>query len=92
MFRLFVIVACFGFIAADYCDPSLCPNGAKHIACGHTGGFAASCPSDKRIERLSGEQISLILDMHNKLRNDVAGGNLNGFRPASRMATLVSLS
>lgn len=73
----------------DFCDPALCPTGAKHIACGHSGEFDPSCPADRKLLHLSKQDIGLILRTHNFYRNKIANGDEAGFQPASRMATMV---
>lgn len=82
------IAACF--IAAvsaqsDYC--SLCAN---HIACGHSGTFAASCPADAVIVPFGSSEINLLLDSHNNHRNNIAGGLVPPFSSARAMNALVS--
>lgn len=74
----------------NYCDESLCPKGTKHIACGHSGAFASSCPNDRTIVNLTAFDMNLFLDKHNILRNKIAGGQQSGFLPAVRMASMVS--
>ena len=86
-----MVCATVGFIscATDYCNPDLCPAGEKHIACGNSGSWAASCPSDRKMLQLSDEQITDILDQHNQKRNMIANGEVSGYSTASRMATMV---
>lgn len=90
MIRIFVAIVCFSLTAADYCDSSLCPSQAKHIACGNSRDFNAACPADKRIETLDQDHINLILDLHNQKRNEVASGKCSDFKTAKRMAAMVS--
>lgn len=61
---------------------------SQHITCESTGAFWPSCPTDRREVTLTNENIQNILDLHNKYRNKIAGGNEPGFNPAVRMATL----
>lgn len=49
---------------------------------------AANCTG---IPEITQELKDLILDEHNKLRNQVAAGKLPRFQPATRMSTMVSL-
>ena len=91
MFKLLVVACFLGLVSAEnYCDPKLCPAGVKHIACGNSGNFSPSCPSDKRIAAISGAYQELIVDVHNTLRNKIANGDQSGFPSASRMATMVN--
>lgn len=91
----FLVVAVFVGVAtskSDYCDPKLCPNGAKHIGCGNSGHFSMSCPKQRQLENLTGSETELILKQHNTFRNKIANGTEVGFLPAIRMATMVSFS
>ncbi|XP_014093978.2 antigen 5 like allergen Cul n 1 [Bactrocera oleae] len=72
----------------SWCDPELCPNRKQHIACGHDGRFTAACPDDAVMIDLRSYKKE-ILHEHNKRRNFVALGQLPGYYPASRMATMV---
>lgn len=77
----------------DYCDQGLCEatTGYKHITCDATGNFLPSCPNDARVVPISTINRKQILDLHNKYRNKIAGGNEPGFNPATRMTTLVNI-
>ncbi|XP_036330935.1 antigen 5 like allergen Cul n 1-like [Rhagoletis pomonella] len=72
----------------DWCDPSLCPNGKWHVACRSDGRFAENCPEDATLFDLR-QYRQHILHEHNKRRNFVALGELPGYYPAARMATMV---
>lgn len=74
----------------DWCDPKLCPAGINHIACNNSGNFSSSCPPDRTLVPLLDDDIKLILDTHNGLRNKIANGSQPGFLPAKRMATMVN--
>lgn len=79
-------VYCHNF---DYCK--LCKNNKKHIMCDHSGTFSRSCYPDIQILYLNEVDIELILDEHNKYRNLVASGKVDGLRAAARMPTMVKL-
>jgi hypothetical protein len=97
MFRassLLLIVGSIGLAAniTDYCYQSgqLCSNtGYQHVTCGASGDLGPTCPSDANAIDLSDANIQQILDLHNKYRNTLAGGNLSGFNSAAKMNTLV---
>lgn len=78
--------------AVDYCDPNLCSNGLKHIACNNSGNFAPTCPADKTLVNFSNYEIQQILDIHNTMRNKIASGgeSSKGFKPASKMSLMVT--
>lgn len=73
----------------DYCDPVLCAKGKKHIACKHTGAFDLNCPANKTLIELTDDNKEYILDVHNKFRNTIALGAVDGYEPATRMTTMV---
>lgn len=91
MFKIFVLTLFIGSIqsATDYCSKELCGN-KKHIACGNSGNFYATCPADRKMVEIGDKEVQQILKVHNKLRNKIANGDQEGFSPASRMATMVS--
>ncbi|XP_019893280.2 antigen 5 like allergen Cul n 1 [Musca domestica] len=75
--------------ANKYCKSALCPAGARHIACKRQPGkFYASCPKNAAMVPIGKKLKSLIVNVHNKRRNYIAGGNVAKFRPACRMATM----
>ncbi|XP_075155089.1 venom allergen-1-like [Haematobia irritans] len=74
--------------AVDYCSPALCREGLQHIACGHSGKFAASCPPDAIMVKMSADLKSIIVNAHNEKRNWIAGGGDENHKPACRMATM----
>ncbi|XP_067635237.1 venom allergen-1-like [Eurosta solidaginis] len=71
--------------AQDYCSPSLC-NGLQHIACNNNGNFAARCINPTMVN-LTQTRKNIILRIHNRKRNQVAGGQTK-LSPACRMATM----
>lgn len=75
----------------DYCDPVLCSKGKKHIACKHTGAFDLNCPANKTLIELTEDNKEYILDVHNKYRNSIALGAVDGYEPATRMTTMVRI-
>ncbi|XP_017864847.1 PREDICTED: venom allergen 3 isoform X1 [Drosophila arizonae] len=74
--------------AFDYCDPTLCPGPEKHIACSNFGELAETCSPDAHVVRITTDRRNMILNEMNEYRDRIAGGNLVGFNPATRMATL----
>ncbi|KAH8253400.1 hypothetical protein KR032_005322 [Drosophila birchii] len=74
--------------AFDYCDPALCPGPEKHIACNNFGTLADSCSLDAHVVRITTARRTMILNELNEYRDKVARGDLEGFSPATRMATL----
>uniref|UniRef100_A0A1I8MUB2 Venom allergen-1 n=1 Tax=Musca domestica TaxID=7370 RepID=A0A1I8MUB2_MUSDO len=78
----------FGSTNANYCASNLCPAGVKHVACKNKGNFYKSCPKDATMIRIGPKLRNLIVNVHNKRRNRIAGGKVSKFRPACRMATM----
>ncbi|EDV56249.1 venom allergen 3 isoform X1 [Drosophila erecta] len=74
--------------AFDYCDPTLCPGPERHIACNNFGGLADICSPDAHIVRITTARRNMILNELNEYRDRIARGDLMGFSPATRMATL----
>jgi hypothetical protein len=73
-----------------YCEKDLCPSGYQpHIACGHSGEFSSTCPTDRRLINLTNENIKKFLNEHNNYRNIVASGKQTGLKSAASMKTLV---
>ncbi|KRF80140.1 antigen 5 like allergen Cul n 1 isoform X1 [Drosophila virilis] len=81
---------CFwpSILAFDYCDPVLCPGPEKHIACHNFGELAESCSPDAHVVRITKARRNMILNELNEYRDRIARGDLMGFNPATRMATL----
>uniref|UniRef100_A0A182PWC8 SCP domain-containing protein n=1 Tax=Anopheles epiroticus TaxID=199890 RepID=A0A182PWC8_9DIPT len=75
--------------ASDYCDPSLCKPDHAHIGCNATVQFGELCPA-QTVQLVPMEQSlqELILKLHNGLRSELAGGKMEGFAAAERMAVL----
>ncbi|XP_017488225.1 PREDICTED: venom allergen 5-like, partial [Rhagoletis zephyria] len=87
IFGFAVLTAAKSSKKLSWCDPQLCPNGKRHIACGHDGRATAACPPDAVMIDIRSHKKE-ILHEHNKRRNFVALGHLPGYYPASRMATM----
>jgi hypothetical protein len=83
-------ISTLGANGVNYCEPSLCQTGAKHIGCNHAGRFDAACPADSALIAFANAEIQQILDTHNTLRNRIAVGAEVGFKSASKMIMLVS--
>ncbi|XP_065364813.1 antigen 5 like allergen Cul n 1-like [Calliphora vicina] len=89
-FVLLIIVAAIvtTVLATDYCSPKICGDGVKHIACGHSGNFAASCPKDAALVHFDDKLKDVAVKAHNVKRNFIAGGGDGKHSPACRMATM----
>ncbi|TMW44096.1 hypothetical protein DOY81_010824, partial [Sarcophaga bullata] len=85
---LCIVATIAGVSATDYCSSSICTNGAKHIACGHSGQFPASCPSNAKMIPITDDLKKILVDTHNEKRNFIAGGGDAKLSPACRMATM----
>ncbi|EDW00452.1 antigen 5 like allergen Cul n 1 [Drosophila grimshawi] len=72
-------------LAQNFCDPSLCSRGSRHIGCGHNGRFANGCRGE--FVNINAHR-GLILQLHNQRRNQIAGGGLSGFPSAVQMGTM----
>ncbi|EDX13397.1 GD18740 [Drosophila simulans] len=72
-------------LAADYCALPTCLD--KHIACNNKGNFSENCPKDVREVKIEPHH-KLILTLFNELRNNVAGGKIEGLPKAVRMAKM----
>ncbi|KAI9589994.1 antigen 5 like allergen Cul n 1-like [Glossina fuscipes] len=78
----------FALTTINYCSPSLCERGVKHIGCNHDGKFAPTCPANHSIINIDDKMKEIILDLHNEKRNYIAGGSDRIHTPACRMATM----
>ncbi|XP_055913155.1 antigen 5 like allergen Cul n 1-like [Eupeodes corollae] len=74
--------------AEDYCSKTLCGAGEKHIACEHPGTFGKNCPEERKLITIDEPMKKLIVDLHNELRDKTASGELEGYKPAKRMASM----
>lgn len=75
----------------NYCQADICGlTEFNHITCEATGEFSPSCPSDARSVPITEDIKAKILDLHNKHRNKIAGGNEPGYNTAAKMTTMVS--
>ncbi|EDV94838.1 antigen 5 like allergen Cul n 1 [Drosophila grimshawi] len=92
MFTLFVLslTLSLAFGQTDYCEKDLCSSGTTHIACNNTGGWSSTCPTTPAPYLINMNQALRqdTIDAHNVRRNRLALGNLPGFGPARRMATM----
>uniref|UniRef100_A0A1A9VG34 SCP domain-containing protein n=1 Tax=Glossina austeni TaxID=7395 RepID=A0A1A9VG34_GLOAU len=71
----------------DFCNKELCPYQGVHVACGKNRTFSENCEGEVKLEDMR-DYISLILDEHNRYRNQLAGGNVSDFDSAVRMPVL----
>jgi hypothetical protein len=77
-------------VTQDYCNDELCePEKRPHIACQNNNEFAWSCPQGRHLVPMSTKRKNLLLMMHNRMRNKVALGHLEGYEQAKRMPILV---
>ncbi|KAH8359090.1 hypothetical protein KR093_004242, partial [Drosophila rubida] len=74
----------------NYCQNGLCPGSSKHIACQNGGNWAVSCPTSPApfLINVNETIIQHIVTAHNVRRNRLALGDLPGYSPARRMATV----
>lgn len=74
-----------------YCNAKLCTdlNGDVNPHIGCPGNAQNQCPSDAKEIKMTKKLICLIVQKHNRLRNDLAGGAVAPFPSASRMPLLV---
>ncbi|EDS31867.1 conserved hypothetical protein [Culex quinquefasciatus] len=73
----------------DYCRKDLCSRGTTHIACNAPLKFGPSCSGKKpKVIPMRNSMKRVLLHEHNRLRAQVASGDLRGYSSASRMPTL----
>ncbi|XP_075156022.1 venom allergen-1-like [Haematobia irritans] len=88
LIAILCFLALIGFaLATDYCSTVVC-SGGNHIACGNSGNFASSCPSNAAMVEMDDSLKTSIINYHNEKRNLVAGGEAPNHSPACRMATM----
>ncbi|XP_075169036.1 antigen 5 like allergen Cul n 1-like [Haematobia irritans] len=80
----------FAWSQLSWCDPEICGGATdvRHIACENYGAFAPRCQPDAKVINIDAFS-ELFVDEHNKRRNLIASGQLPGYYPATRMATMV---
>jgi hypothetical protein len=77
-------------VTKDYCSDEWCqPEKRPHIACRNNNDFVGTCPRDRHLVPMSTKRKNLLLMMHNRMRNKVALGKLEGYEQAKRMPILV---
>ncbi|XP_067637160.1 venom allergen-1-like [Eurosta solidaginis] len=87
---IFLAIVNGDFADLDFCSDAYMCKGQreKHVlACNNNGGFSDCCPENAKIIPMTDEFKQLVLDEHNKYRNEIAGGS-KGLKPAVAMATL----
>ncbi|KFB38597.1 AGAP010550-PA-like protein [Anopheles sinensis] len=80
----------FNTLAFDYCAASknLCqPATARHVVC-NGRRFSPACQSHPKLIKMKPEYRKLILDFHNRLRNNLACGYFRRYAEASSMEQL----
>ncbi|EDV91275.1 antigen 5 like allergen Cul n 1 [Drosophila grimshawi] len=83
---ILLATALVGLVASvDYCALPTCLD--KHIACNNKGEFSEECPKSVREVKIQPHE-KLILSLFNELRNNVAGGGIEGLPRAVRMAKM----
>ncbi|XP_034230941.1 venom allergen 5-like [Thrips palmi] len=73
--------------AVDYCQLPSCPGGS-HTACKFKPGSGPAAKCSKDANGLSASEKDDILNEHNKLRRQLANGELDGFASATDMETM----
>ncbi|KAK3931368.1 Venom allergen 3 [Frankliniella fusca] len=71
----------------DYCQLASCP-GSSHTACKFKPGSGPAEKCSKDANGLTDADRDSILSLHNKLRQELADGKLDGFASATDMETL----
>ncbi|XP_034666264.1 uncharacterized protein LOC117900141 [Drosophila subobscura] len=71
----------------EWCDSRLCDQDRLHVLCRDKGQFYSTCPKEAKVIPFTLEEIDLITNEHNELRNKVAGGYLK-LPKAARMLTM----
>ncbi|EDS41254.1 venom allergen 5 [Culex quinquefasciatus] len=88
-----VLFVLFSFLAAvvrpqeDYCNPDLCESGVSNIGCGATNELSSDCVDAKKYT-FDDKLKKILLDEHNKYRNQVAKGELDWLPKAANMVTM----
>ncbi|XP_055297429.1 antigen 5 like allergen Cul n 1-like [Sitodiplosis mosellana] len=87
-----IFILCFIAVSVNaqsgWCDPKLCSGGQKHVACmSGNPQWAPSCDDPEQI-KMTPKLKRIILEEHNKLRNQQALGQTSGYKAATRMATM----
>uniref|UniRef100_A0A2M4CLM8 Venom allergen-1 n=1 Tax=Anopheles darlingi TaxID=43151 RepID=A0A2M4CLM8_ANODA len=95
MFRfVLAVISLVGLIGSiesiDYCTANLCPAGVQNIGCNPPAlsGGPNCFGRSPAVVPITASRQSLILDLHNSRRSQIANGGLSPFFPARRMATL----
>lgn len=74
----------------NYCNPSLCNANVTHVACNSNTGLQSTCPAHNATQLPASQFQTLIVNLHNQLRSQLATGKVSGFKTASKMPQLVS--
>ncbi|KAH8347512.1 hypothetical protein KR059_012005, partial [Drosophila kikkawai] len=72
----------------DYCEPSLCLKGQRHVACNITNELHKRCSMNAELVTITDKLRTFVTHRLNELRNNAAQGGYNGVNPAARMSTL----
>lgn len=89
--KVFIILSILVASVFAYKDSLYCPMSKKHVACKHPGTYLKSCSNlSAKLAKFTDDDKKILLDAHNELRNQVAGGNLAGFPSATKMKFMVS--
>lgn len=75
----------------DYCQSSLCQDGAKHVGCGANDNFGPRCPTERLLVAMTADTKAYLLKKHNQARLDIAHGKVDGYDPANKMFEMVRL-
>lgn len=89
-FLAIVVVRCAPAITENFCDPELCGK-TTNIACNTVSGLQSTCPAGNATQvSTDGALKTLILDLHNKYRSQLASGKLSNYKSAAKMLQMVS--
>ncbi|XP_052897638.1 antigen 5 like allergen Cul n 1-like [Anopheles moucheti] len=87
-----LLVGLFDHIySVDYCTANLCPSGVSNVGCNpppQTGGPGCFGQSPAVVS-ITAHLQTIILELHNRHRSQIASGGVSPFFPARRMPTLV---
>lgn len=88
---ILIITTHFISDVAGFCRPTnYCKLCSDHIACNNSGTFGPACPANAIVVDLTENEKNLFVQVHNELRNSIAGGMIEGFSSAVNISAVVS--